>query len=87
MPLSKGSPEEVAVIGRSIVGHDALDADSVGAIVRDDTLKTLGDGSFLLVLGHADPGQARGVVDGDVDILPADAAGAMAANAGDAVAG
>ncbi len=47
-----------------------------------------GDGTFLLFVGHdLAEGDARGVVDGDVDKLPADAAAVALADAiaGDAV--
>ena len=63
-----------AAVAGAVVGHDALDADAVGAVVSDGAAQKRGSGDGLLVCEHFDVGQAGGVVDADVDVLPADPA-------------
>jgi hypothetical protein len=67
----------VAAIGVAVVGHDSLDGNAVAAnqasAPRED-----GDGAGLaLIRQDLGVGQARGVIDGDVQVFPADAAVAV----------
>jgi hypothetical protein len=82
-----------AFVGRAVVGHDALDLDAVAGEpidrprVKDTALSLRSSGEQLAV------GEPGGVVEGDMDILPAEASSGGAsialagAIAGDAVAG
>jgi len=87
-PLA-GPSEGKGFVAGAVIGHDALDGDAEVRIVGDSGLKE-GDGAALALALH-DPaeGNPRGVVDGDVDELPTDAAAVALAGtvAGDPVAG
>src|SRR5262249_59340066 len=75
----------VAAIGRAVVGHDALDGDAVPAEPGQRAGEER-DGAVLALVGqHFAVGQARGIIDADVQIFPAGAAPGIAAIAGDAV--
>ena len=86
--VGNGAGEQLAFEGGAVVGHDALGGDAmrrepVQGVVEES------HGAFLALVGHdGGEGQARGVVDGDVEVLPAGAAlpALAAAVAGDAVA-
>ena len=81
-PKARGS------VARAVVGHHALDADAELGIVGDRGLEE-GDGALLALIRHdLDEGDARGIVDADMDVLPTDAAAVALspAIAGDAVA-
>ena len=85
-PLA-GSSEGEGFVAGAVVGHDALDGDAEACIVGDGGLEK-GDGAALAFgLHHSAEGDARGIVDADVDELPADAAvvALACAVAGDAV--
>src|SRR6059058_3660561 len=84
-------------VGRAVVSHDALDDDAVALEELQRSPQKADRGRGLLVAQDLGVGQAGGVVDGDVDVVPADdlaihaalvAAGAprVALNAGDALA-
>ena len=78
--------EAMAAIGRAVVGHDALDGDAQGGEPGDGALEE-GHGTFLALVGEdLGVGEARGVVDADMQEVPADAALLAAPVAGDAVA-
>src|ERR687892_894905 len=83
-----GVAEVMAAIGVAVVGHDSLDADA-GAREPSESPLEEGDGAGLALVGQ-DLGvsQARGIIDRDVQVLPADAAVAVdhaGVAAGDAV--
>src|SRR5436190_8020692 len=59
-------------VGRSVVGHDALDPDAVAAEEANGAAEERDSGLGLLVAQDLDVGQARCVVDGDVHVFPAD---------------
>jgi hypothetical protein len=75
-------------VAGAVIGHDPLDGDAEARIVGDSGLEE-GDGAALALALH-DPaeGSPRGIVDGNVDELPTDAADVAFAGpvAGDAVA-
>src|SRR5690606_7115222 len=86
--VGAGLPEGPGAIAGAVVGHDAGDGDAEAAVVGDGGLEE-GNGALLLLVGQdLREGDARGVVDADVDELPAAAAAAIVAGvmAGDAVA-
>jgi hypothetical protein len=75
-----GGAEVGAAIGRSVVAHAALGDDAEAG--------EPGHGALLALVGRQfSLGEARGIVDGDVQVLPAGAAVAdhAAAMAGDAM--
>ena len=78
----------MAAIGGAVVGHDALDADAVRLKKASARARKAQALSLLLVGEELGVGEPGGVVDGDVQMLPADAAVASwpRAIAGDAVA-
>ena len=83
-----GFLEGLGAVARAIVGHDAFNPYSEFAIIGQGGLEK-GDGAFLLFVRHDfGEGEARGVVDADMDELPSDAAavGLAAAITGDAMA-
>jgi hypothetical protein len=85
---SAGVAEGKRSVAGAVVGHDAFDGDAEAGIVGDGGLEEGHGTSLSLVRLDLAEGQARGVVDADMDELPADATGvALAlAVAGDAVA-
>src|SRR5579862_3745335 len=78
--------DDGAVTG-AVVGHHPLNTDAVGAVVGDGAAEEASRRGRLLVAEHLDVGDPGGVVDADVDVLPADPAASCAAVAVDAVAG
>ena len=86
--LAAGVAEGLGAIAGAVVGHHARDGDAEAGVVGDGGLEE-GDGALLLLVGQdLAEGDARGVVDADVDELPADAAALALAGAiaGDAMA-
>jgi len=84
--LGEKALEEMAAIGGAVIAHDALDADAVG-LEEGECAGEEGAGAFLALVGQEfGVGEAGGVVDGDVQVLPADPAGAAGVIAMDAVA-
>ena len=78
--------EVVAAIGRAVVGHDALDGDAMGG-EEGQRPGEEGAGAFLLLVGQdLGVGEPGGIVDADMDQVPADALLLAAAVAGDAMA-
>ena len=83
-----GFSKSLRAIARAVVGHDTFEPYAEFRVIGHGGLEE-GDGAFLLFvwqdLGEGDP---RGIVDGNVDELPADAAAvALALSiAGDAMA-
>src|SRR3954471_21777286 len=65
-----GDGVQLGAITRAVVGHHALDGDAVAAVEGDGAAQESSDGGGLLVGKYFGVGQARGVVDGDVDVVP-----------------
>lgn len=84
--VSAGLGEGFRPVAGAVVGHDAGDGDAEACIIGDRRLEE-GDGAFLLLVGQdLAEGDARGVVNADMDELPAGAARlALLWIAGDAV--
>jgi hypothetical protein len=57
-------------VGRSVVGHHALDGDRVAGVERDRASQKRDRAAGLLVGEDLDVGQAGGVIDADVHELP-----------------
>jgi hypothetical protein len=68
-----GGLEHPWAVARAIIRHHALDPDTQPGIIGDSGLQE-GDRTFFALIGHhLDEGNAWGIVDADVDELPADA--------------
>ena len=81
-----GAAKGAADIGRAVVGHHPLDGDAQAGEPGDGALEE-GDGTFLALVGQdLGVGKAGGIVDADMQEVPADAAAALGPVAGDAVA-
>src|SRR5438445_9360481 len=83
---SAGGGEAAGDVARAVVGHDAGDFDAVAGVPGDEASKEGGSGWGSFVSQDFGIGQTGGVVDGDVNELPAGAWGALPAVACDAVA-
>ena len=81
--LFTGSAKGMADVGRPVVGHHALDLDAE-AREPGERLTEEEDGALLVFVGqHPGEGQARAIVDADVQEVPAGAAALRRAAAGD----
>src|ERR1700750_1045973 len=69
-----GVTEGEGPVARAVVGHDTLDLDAQGRVVGDGGLEEGCSASLALVGLYLGEGDARSVVDADMDELPADAA-------------
>src|SRR3954453_18056367 len=92
--LDAGQAVQIGDVGRAVVGHDALDGDVMRGEERDGAAEEPDGGDRLLVVEDLRVGQARMVIDGDVDVLPArgplaigPAVGLAAPTAGHAMSG
>ena len=83
--IAAGAVEVACRIAGAVVGEDALDADVEPCVPGDGGVEEVGGRRLGLVRIHGGEGDARVVVDGDVEELGADALDAVAAVAGDAV--
>jgi hypothetical protein len=72
---------DAGAITRAVVAHDPLDGDAVAAVERDGAAQEADRGGGLFVGQDLDVGEAGGVVDADVDELPADGLLAVLARA------
>jgi hypothetical protein len=81
-----GLAEQARDVARAVVGHHALDPNALAFEPAQRADQKTGHRLAFLVGQDLDIGQARGIVDSDVDELPARAVGAVAAIARDAVA-
>ena len=61
------------LVGRTVVGHDPLDHNALAGEIGDGSVQEPDGHDHLLVLEDFDVGQATGVVDGHVAVLPAGA--------------
>jgi hypothetical protein len=81
-----GTAEVVRAIGRAVVGHDARHGDAVAREPAEGAVEE-GDGAGLALVGQdLAVGEPCGIVDGDMQDLPAGTASGVAPVAGDAVA-
>src|SRR6476469_106869 len=69
-------------IGEGVVGHDPADPNAVAAEPGQRAPEERRDLSRALGREDLDVGQTRGIIDGDMDVLPADAPDAVAPVAG-----
>src|SRR5258708_16325999 len=83
-----GPGELAGSVAGAVVGHDALDDDAERCVVGDGGLEEGYGTALALALHELAEGHAGGVVDADMDELPADTAAVALALAvtGDAVA-
>src|SRR5579862_2338855 len=71
--FAAGVAEVEGFVAGAVVGHDAGDVDAQASVVGHCGVEE-GDGAFLFLVGHdLGEGDARGVVDADMDELPAEA--------------
>ena len=83
--FSNGFSKQLRAVGRTVVGHDALDLDAVAGIPGQRPFEK---GRRILAAEggkHFDISEARSIVDGDIQMIPADPAFAASAVAGDPV--
>lgn len=64
-----GFAEGEGLLAGTVVGHHALDLDAEDLVVGEHGLEERGGAALLSVAHDPDEGQARVVVDGDVDEL------------------
>jgi len=83
---SAGGGEAVRAIAGAVVGHDAGDFDAVTGVPGDEASEEGGSGRGSFVSQNLGVSQSGGIVDGDVNELPAGASAALPAVAGDTVA-
>src|SRR5258708_17970761 len=81
-----GGGEAVRAIAGAVVGHDAGDFDAVAGVPGDEASKEGGSGWGSFVSQNFGISQTGGVVDSDVNELPAGSSTALSAVACDAVA-
>ena len=81
-----GLAEQAGDIARAVVGHHALDPDALAPEPAQGADQEAGHRLALLIRQDLDVSQARGVVDRDVDELPASTLALAAPVAGDAMA-
>ena len=69
--LAAGVAEGVGFIRGAIIGDDAPDGDAKALVIGDRRFE-MGDGARAFFIGmDLGEGDARGVIDADVDVLPA----------------
>jgi len=81
-----GRGEAARDVAAAVVGHDALDRDAVAGVPGDQSSKEGGSGRGSFVSQDFGISQTGGVVDSDVNELPAGSSAALPAVACDAVA-
>src|SRR6478736_5814781 len=68
-----GCPESFRPVAGAVVGHHAPHLDAEAGVISDGRFEE-GDSALFALVGHdLDESDARGIVDADVDELPADA--------------
>jgi hypothetical protein len=68
--MGAGCPESLRPVARSVVCHDALDADTELGVVSNGCLNEGDIGFFALISHDLHEGGARSIVDADMDALP-----------------
>ena len=71
--MGAGRPESLRPIARPVVCHHALNVDTELGVVSNGGLKEGDSGFFALISHDLHEGDARSIVDADMDALPADA--------------
>jgi hypothetical protein len=67
-----GQRVDRGAIGRAVIGDDACDAEAVALEERQCASEEADRGGGLLVAEDLGVGETRGVIDGDVNAIPAD---------------
>src|SRR4029453_8373275 len=78
-------PKSAGPMGRAVVGQDAAHADTVGTKPAQRASQKAAGGRLPFVGGEPDVGDARVIIDGDVQVFPAGTAELMKALASNAV--
>jgi hypothetical protein len=78
-----GERVDARAVGAAVVGEHALDADAVALEERDRPVQEGNRACRSLVTEHLRVGEPAVVVDGDVDVLPADGAADVARAVGE----
>jgi hypothetical protein len=81
-----GGGKAAGDVARAVVGHDAGDCDAVAGVPGDEASKEGGSGWGSFISEDLRISKSGGIVDGDVDELPAGAPAVLPAVAGDAMA-
>jgi len=71
-PLARPG-EGCRAIARAVIGHDPLDPDTEAFVVGNGGLEEGYGAGFPLALHHPAEGDAGGIIDADMDVLPTDA--------------
>ena len=79
---SAGEGVDGGAVAAAVVGEHPLDLDAVALVEGDGAVEEAGDGGCLLVVEHLGVGETAVVVDGDVDVLPADSVADVAGPVG-----
>jgi hypothetical protein len=74
-------------VAGAVIGEHPFDADPVASEEGDRPVQEAGRGRAFLVGEHFDVGEAAVVVDGDLDVLPADRAADLAVAVGEGAVG
>src|SRR5215469_16777112 len=70
--MGAGLPEHPAAIAVAVVGHDPLDRNALDGKPGERSFEKTGGGFLALVRQHFAVGEPAGVIDADVQALPAD---------------
>jgi hypothetical protein len=71
--VGAGWPESLRPVARPIVCHNALNVDTELGVISNGGLKEGDSGFFALISHDLHEGDARSIVDADMDAFPADA--------------
>jgi hypothetical protein len=85
LKLLTGGCEPVGAVAGAVVGHDGLDADAATLEPGDRAFEKAGGGRGSFIGEYLGVGEARSVIDSDMNELPADAADFLRAVAMDAM--
>ncbi len=87
LKFKTGLGKQIGAKARTVVGHDAADPDAEMGEIGHGLLQETSRRGCFFVWQHGGEGDAGVVVDGDIQELPASAAGFILGIAGDAMAG
>ena len=73
--LGADPSKELGSVAGTVVGHEPLDLDAMGAKEGESAQQEAGGGLLAFVGQDLGVGEARGIIDADVEELPTDAAG------------